>query len=184
MARAGLSPDVVTEVAARVVNRDGTGALTLARVAGELGVRPPSLYNHVDGLEGLERLLALRGVEQLADVCRSAVMGRAGADALRALADAYRDFARAQPGVYALTQRARPDDPVHGEASQRVLEPVLAVLGGFGYSGDDLIHAARTLRSALHGFVALETEEGFGLQVDVDSSFRWMVQAVERGLAH
>ncbi len=182
MARAGLSPAVVTRAAATIVNAGGRNALTLARVADELGVRSPSLYNHVNGLDGLERLLALDGIDQLAEVCRTAVMGRSGVEALHSLAAAYRDFALGQPGVYALTQVARPDDPDYVARAGRVLETVLAVLAGFGLDGDDLIHAARSIRSALHGFAHLETMHGFGLEVEVAISFDWMVGMVERGL--
>jgi AcrR family transcriptional regulator len=183
MARAGLTPDVVARAAADLLNREGRQALTLARVADELGVRSPSLYNHIDGLEGLEREVALGGVDQLADVCRTAVMGRSGADALRAMAHAYRDFALSQPGVYALTQVARPQDAEYEAKATRALEPVIAVLAGFGLEGDDLIHAARALRAGLHGFTLLEVQGGFGLDVDVDASFKWMVAALEGGLA-
>lgn len=182
MPRAGLTPGVVAATAADIVNREGRAALTLARVAEHLGVRSPSLYNHVDGLEGLERVVALAGIDQLADACRTAVMGRSGPDALRAIAAAYRDFALAQPGVYALTQVARPGDDDFEEKAGRVLGPVIAVLSGFGLEGDDLIHAARTLRAALHGFTNLETGDGFGLEVDLAASFEWMVATLERGL--
>ncbi|HVR33466.1 MAG TPA: WHG domain-containing protein [Acidimicrobiia bacterium] len=182
MARAGLNTEVVARAAADLLNREGNAALSLARVAAELGVQSPSLYNHVDGLDGLERAVALVGVDELAEVCRGAVMGLSGRDALGALAAAYRGFARRQPGVYGLTQVARPDDPEFGQKAARVLEPVVAVLAGFGLEGDDLIHAARTLRAALHGFALLETRHGFGLAVDIDASFHWMIETLERGL--
>src|SRR5690606_26636965 len=148
-----------------------------------LGVKSPSLYNHVDGLEDLERSITLLGVDQLAEVCRGAVMGRSGADALRALAFAYRAFAAGQPGVYAMAQIARPQDREYGARAVRVLEPVIAVLAGFGLEGDDLIHATRALRSALHGFSLLEVQDGFGLDIDVDATFEWLMTALERGLA-
>ena len=183
MPRAGLTPDVIARAAAELLNREGRQALTLARVAGELGVRSPSLYNHIDGLEGLEREMALGGVDQLAEACRTAVMGRSGADALRAIAHAYRHFARSQPGVYALTQVARPQDAEYEAKAERVLEPVFAVLAGFGLAGDDLIHAARALRAALHGFALLEVQGGFGLDIEVDASFEWMIGMLERGVA-
>jgi AcrR family transcriptional regulator len=183
MPRVGLTPAAVTTAAVRIVDEEGRSGLTLARVADVLGVRPPSLYNHVDGLEALERAVALAGVAQLADVCRSAVMGRAGLDALHALADAYRSFARSRPGLYSLTQVARPDDDDFGTEAARALEPVFAVLRGFGLADDELVHAARALRAGLHGFAALETQSGFGLDVDVDVSFQRMVAALGAGLA-
>lgn len=184
MPRAGLTPGAVVAAAADLVDREGLGSLTIARVAEHLGVRPPSLYNHINGLEGLERAVALRGVDQLGEVCRTAVMGRSGEDAIEALAAAYRRFAREHPGLYPLTQVARPGDEYYEVAAGRVLEPVLAVLGGMGYEDEELIHAARALRSSLHGFAMLEAGGGFGLDVDLDDSFDWLVRMVRGGLGN
>ena len=65
-----------------LADADGLEAVTLARVAHALGVKPPSLYNHVDGRDGLVRAIALRGLGELTDALRRAATGRAGADAL------------------------------------------------------------------------------------------------------
>lgn len=183
MPRAGLTPQTVARTATSLVDREGRAALTIARVAEELGVQPPSLYNHIDGLEALERLVALDGIDRLSDTCRSAVMGRAGADGLRAMAHAYRAFAVNHPGVYLFTQVSRPGDAEYEAKAARLLEPVFAILAGFGLPNADLVHAARAVRSALHGFAVLESGAGFGLDVDVDQSFEWMLAAIERGLA-
>lgn len=182
MPRSGLTPQVVTRAASSLVDREGPDALTITRVADDLGVRPPSLYNHIDGLDGLERLVALDGIDRLADACRSAVMGRSLGAALRDLAHAYRAFAAAHPGVYLLLQQARPADAEYGARAARLLEPVLALLSGYGLDGADRVHAARTVRSSLHGFVILEQQSGFGLDVDVDDSFEWLLDALERGV--
>jgi hypothetical protein len=40
---------------------------------------------------------------------------------------------------------------------------------------EELIHRARALRSAIHGFIDLELREGFGLPVAIDRSFDWLV---------
>jgi AcrR family transcriptional regulator len=175
MPRVGLDPIKVTEAAASILDRDGPGSLSIAKVAAELGVKSPSLYNHVAGLDDLIRSVTLLGINQLAEMCRTATMGRAGSDALRGVAQAIRSYATEHPGVYPLTQIARPDDEEISAAGARAVEPAVAVLTSFGLEGDDLIHAARALRSAVHGFVMLDSTGGFGLDVDVDASFDWMV---------
>lgn len=183
MARMGLDTAKVVDAAAEIVDRDGLGALTLARVAREVGVRAPSLYNHVEGLDDLERRLGLRGLEILGRECRTAVMGRVGPDALVEAMNAYRRVAAEHPGLYRLTQAVpSEEDPEWDQASDAIVEAVLAVLSGYGVEGDDAIHAARTIRSALHGFALLESEDGFGLRQDVDESFRFLVTTIDRGL--
>lgn len=184
MARAGVTPDRVVGVAIDVVDAQGWGSLTLAAVAARLGVSVPSLYKHVDGLPGLRRLVTLRAVGELAEVVTTSVVGRAGADALPPLCHAYRRFALQHPGRYAATVAApAADDEAHQAASDRVLIPVLAVLGGYGVPEGQRVDAARFLRATLHGFVALELGGGFGLPEDVDASFDSAVHALDAALS-
>lgn len=184
MPRAGLDTERVVDAAAAIADADGLEGVTLARVAGELGVRAPSLYNHVDGRGGLLRALAVRGVRELTAALRDAAVGRAGTDALGATARAYRDYALAHPGLYAAGVAApAPDDAEHQAAARETVDVVFAVLRGWHLEGDDAVHAARTFRSAVHGFVLLECAGGFGIPVDLDASFERLVATLAGGLA-
>jgi AcrR family transcriptional regulator len=181
--RAGLSAAAVVRAAADLADDDGLEALTLARIAASVGVRTPSLYNHVGGLDDVRRRIALVGLRELGDALRDAAVGRAGDDALTAMAHAYRAYARAHPGRYAATQRAPATaDADLTDAARGAVNVLLAILRGYGLEGDDAIHAARGVRSALHGFVALETGGGFGIPVDLDESFDRMIAALARGV--
>ena len=75
-----------------------------------------------------------------------------------------------------------PGDSDHEAGASRVLTPVLAVLAGYGLEGSQGVDATRFVRSALHGFVALEASHGFGLPQDVGASFDQLVAALERAL--
>jgi AcrR family transcriptional regulator len=181
--RRGLDGDRVVEAAAAIADADGLHAVTLARLAADLGVRPPSLYNHVEGRDGLLRAVALRGVRELTEALRHAAVGRSGPDALAAMARAYRAYAHAHPGRYAATVAApAPGDDEHLAAAGETLDVVLAVLRGWDLRDDDAVHAARTVRSALHGFVALEAAGGFGIPIDLDESFERLVATLAKGL--
>jgi AcrR family transcriptional regulator len=179
MARAGLHPDAVVDAAARIADAEGLDAVTLARLASELGVRTPSLYSHIAGLEDLRARLAARGARELADAMQEAAAGRARGDALRAVAGAYREYAREHPGSYAAAQRAT---DLSGDAGARAVRVFAAVLAGYGLSGDDAIHATRAVRAALHGFAALESGGGFGMPQSVDASFDRLVALLDDGL--
>lgn len=177
MPRAGLSRTTVVAEAARVADEVGLERLTLAAVAGRLGVRLPSLYKHIAGLEALQVHLAAAAGRELAAELSAATVGRSEADALLAMAHAYRAFARRRPGAYAATLRAPEDsDEEHQAAAMAVLQVVLSVLAGFGLEGEDAIDAVRGLRSLLHGFVAIEAAGGFKLPQDLDRSYRRLVQ--------
>jgi AcrR family transcriptional regulator len=64
-----------------MADESGLDAATLAALAGRLGVKPPALYKHVDGLGELRHRIAALAMSELGD----ALQGRAGADALTAL---------------------------------------------------------------------------------------------------
>ena len=183
MPRMGLDTERVVGAAAAIADADGLDAVTLARVADELGVRAPSLYNHVDGRPGLLRAVALLALRELTDALREAAVGRSGDDALAATARAYRDYAREHPGRYAATVRAPgSEDPEQGAAAKETYEVVAAVLRSWNLTGDEAIHAARTFRSAVHGFVVLEAAGGFGIPLDLDESFERLVATLAAGL--
>jgi AcrR family transcriptional regulator len=183
MPRAGLTPQRVVQEAGAVADATGLGRLTLAAVAERFGVAIPSLYKHVDGLDGLRRDLAVLAVRELTAALSRAAVGRAGRDALHAMAGAYRAYASAHPGRYAASVRApAPGDAEHLAAAEDALDVFRAVLGGYGIAGADAIDAIRGLRAAMHGFVALEAAGGFGLPQSVDASYRRLVDALDTAL--
>jgi AcrR family transcriptional regulator len=184
MPRAGLDAEAVVATAARIADADGLEAVTLARLADTLGVRPPSLYAHVaGGLPDLRRRLAARGARDLAAVLQAASTGLAGGDALAAAATAYRAYAREHPGTYAAAQRGPDlDDPEATAAAAQVVDVVLALLRGYGLEQEDALHAARIVRAALHGFVSLEAEGGFRLPLDLDQTFVRLLRVLDDGL--
>jgi AcrR family transcriptional regulator len=184
MPRMGLDAARVVDAAAGIADAEGLEAVTLAKVAGELGVRAPSLYNHVDGRSDLLRAIAVLGVRELSAALREAAVGRASTDALTAAAHAYRTYARAHPGRYAATVAApTAGDDEHSAAASEAVDVLLAVMRGWDLEGDDAIHAVRAFRSAVHGFVAIEASGGFGMAVDVDASFDRLVATLAGGLS-
>ena len=162
-----------------LADAEGLEAATLSRIASELGVRPPSLYNHVESHAALMRALALESVEEFGDAIRDAAVGKAREDGIRAVAVAFRAYATEHPGRYAATVRAPTvDDKEAKDIARRTLAPIIAVLAGWGIEGDEAIHLVRVIRSALHGFVSLELGGGFGIPLQVDESFDLLVDSL------
>jgi AcrR family transcriptional regulator len=187
MPRVGLDAEAVVMAAAELADADGLQELTLARLAERLGVRSPSLYAHVGGLADLRTRLAVRGARELTAALQAAAAGRARFDALRAVADAYRAYAHAHPGSYAAMQRApgTEPDPADGEhvaAAAELVGVLVAVLRGYQLHDDDAVHGVRMIRAALHGFVSLEREGGFAMPIDLEESYRRLVQTLDYGL--
>ncbi|MFF5200321.1 TetR/AcrR family transcriptional regulator [Micromonospora parva] len=180
MPRVGLNQQTVVREAARLADEVGFSQLTLAALANRLGVALPSLYKHVRGADALAQKLAALATAELATEMTTAAVGRSGGDALRAMANAYRGYAHRHPGRYPATQRVPdPADPEHVEAGERAVGAVVAVLRGYGLTGDDAVDATRALRSALHGFVTLEAAGGFGMPRDVDRSYQQLIASMD-----
>ncbi len=179
VAKKRLSRLEVVEKARSLANIDGWANLNLHRLASELGIQTPSLYNHVDGLPGLKRELALLASKELTDRILRTTVGKSGRNACVSLARAYRAYALDNPGLLmALTFSPDPRDKEHMAISKQFLETGFSILGAFSMSRGESIHALRAIRSAAHGFVTMELSGGFGLKEDIDESFERLIAAI------
>src|SRR6266508_2905376 len=184
--RVRLDKNAVVRAAVDLVNAEGIAALTLSRLAEELGIQTPSLYNHVNGLPGLQRELAVLNARLLADRLGEAAIGKSGTELFMAVAQAFRDYVKEYPGLYMSTLRSsgkqtiQDKDLMHEE--QRALKIGMTVMASLGLQEEDAIHALRAFRSTVHGFATLEVAGGFGLPQDCDESFRRLVDALVTGL--
>lgn len=155
MPRVTIDVDLIVTTALAVVDAGGPDALSLSSVARELGVGPSALYTHVDGLSGLHEATAAASTRQLAAELRDAAIGRAGDDAVRSVAVAYRSYAVAHPGRVTTTARAEATPALdHARTEVDGIFTLLAVAQGLGH--DDAARAGRNARRALQGFVVSE----------------------------
>ncbi|MEV6304217.1 WHG domain-containing protein [Actinoplanes sp. NPDC051861] len=184
MPRAGLDPATVVAAAAGLADEVGLANVTMGALAERLGVRAPSLYKHVSSQADLNQRVAALALTELGDQLRDALQGRAGRGALAAAAHTIRGYAVKHPGRYSATIRLdpqSPDDPIVA-AGARVLDSLAAVLSGYPHDPANTVHAMRLLRSLFHGFAVIEAAGGFQMDTDVDESFEWLIDFVDRGL--
>ncbi len=175
--------DRIRTEAVSLANRDGLESLSIGELAAALGIRPPSLYTHVDGLGAVRRLLALHGLRELEQGVARLTAGKSGPEAIRALLNGYRQFARNNPGVYsAMLATTDREDPERREAVERLVQTLTASLHDYAFVGPQRVHVFRCLRSLVHGFVSLEASGALNNPVSRDESFEWMVEAFLRML--
>ena len=175
-----LDTQTVLQAAAELAQEKGLENITLFEVAGKLGVKPPSLYNHVNGLKALSTGIAKYAMEKLEAAVRGAAVGRSKEDALKAVASAYRSFAKANPELYkAILRFPTYDDAGVREAGHAVVRVLYQVMEPYGLSEADNLQIIRGFRSALHGFVSLETAGFFqNAEASVDDSFDRLVSSL------
>lgn len=173
----------VIEVAVTLADQRGFKSVTLAEVAGALGIRVPSLYNHISGLAGLQSEMALWGSRKMLEATRTAAVGKSGRAAIMSISDAYRSFAQAHPGVYPYLLRApTEEEPKHVEIAVTWVELLARVLAHYNQSEEDTLHTIRAWRSLMHGFISLEVAGGFRMALDCDESFRRLIALFVDGL--
>lgn len=184
--RSNLTKEIVVQAAADLLNSEGLNALSLNRLAEELGIRTPSLYNHVDGLPGLMRELSILNAHKLAEHLNEAAIGQSGPRAVMSVMQAYRDYIKENTGLYLSTLRVSGKQEIVDAELQkeeaRSLKVAMAIMASFGLEGEDAIHAVRAFRSLVHGFATLEVSGGFGIPLDLEESFIRLVDLFIAGL--
>lgn len=161
MARAGLTPERLTRAGAELADEVGFQQVTVSALARRFDVRVASLYSHVRNSRDLRTRIALLALEELADRAADALAGRSGKDALIALANVYRDYAREHPGRYTAAQFRLDPRTAADSAGVRHAQMTRALLRGYDLAEPDQTHAVRLLGSVFHGYVSLEMGGGF-----------------------
>lgn len=182
--RIGLDLQTIIQKAAMLADENGLESVTLASLSQELGVRSPSLYNHVEGLSGLKEKLALHGLKSLHDKLLRAAAGRSGDDAVFAIGLAYISFAREHPGLYEATLPAQhTENEELLKISEELIQLIIQVMHhAYEMKQEDTIHLVRGFRSFMHGFATLERSGGFGLPVNLDESIQFVLRTYLTGI--
>jgi AcrR family transcriptional regulator len=181
--RMGLTRLKIVDTAGEMADLKGIEYVTIANLAKELKIRPPSLYNHIKGFNELRTEMAVQGLRGLFHEMKLGTEGRKEEDAVQSLGASYMDFARRRPGLYESALLA-PDSKNPGvqEAGNKIVGLLLEKLEYLNLSQINALHAVRGLRSMLHGFAALEQKSGFGMDLSVDESLRKMITAFLLGI--
>ncbi|MEW2248151.1 TetR/AcrR family transcriptional regulator [Streptomyces sp. NPDC006975] len=172
MARAGLTADRLIRAGAELADEVGFEQVTVSALARRFDVKVASLYSHLKNSQELKTGIALLALGELADRAADALAGRAGKDALTALANVYRDYAREHPGRYAATRLPLDPGTAAASAGVRHAQMTRALLRGYDLTEPDQTHAVRLLGSVFHGYVSLELGGGFSHSAP-DSQESW-----------
>jgi AcrR family transcriptional regulator len=186
------SADVERELLAAaeaVLAREGPGGLTVRAVAAEAGIAPMGVYNHLGGKDGLIEALLTRGFDRL----RASVEPGDEPDMLDRLSSSqrrYRDFALANPHLYAMMfenavphERSSPAFSEHAAAAFGALVRNIELAAATGaITAPEPRAAAQQMWSAVHGAVTLELKRLVQVP-DPEAAFHALVSTILRGLA-
>jgi AcrR family transcriptional regulator len=150
------------DVAGAILEAEGSEALTMRRLASELGIKAPSLYKHFPDKAAVETVLIERGFQLWGERARHALTEPG--DRLVNLASAYRSVARERPHLYRLMTT--------GELDRSRLTPGLEAWSGapIGELFSDR-ETARAFWAFLHGMTILEIDSRFPPTADLERAW-------------
>ena len=172
MARAGLDKETVIRKAAELANEIGYDKITLKLLAEHLNVQPPSLYNHIKGIEELQKEIMLFGWRQMDQAMTDAAVCVSGYDALEAICRAFYKYATENPGVFnAMLWYNKFENEETQNATKEMFSIIYRAFTMLNISKENSEHLIRTYRGFLEGFALLVNNHAFGNPVSIEESF-------------
>ncbi|MFJ8214616.1 TetR/AcrR family transcriptional regulator [Streptomyces sp. NPDC096033] len=149
MARSPLTREAVLEAAAALVRQHGPAALTMRKLAAELGTAVTSIYWHVGNREQLLDALVERTVQDMGAIRPS---GRTPAERIVSVARSMRRELRERPHLIAMVHERGLTDRMFLPAQRALVAEVRAA----GLSGARAADAVRAVQFQVVGFVLVE----------------------------
>ena len=173
--RSGRVSEIVA-AARRLVAAEGEQALTMRRLADELGIRAPSLYKHLPGREAVVGELVDVTLFETGERMHAAVSAPDISEPVAALLEAYRSIGRDEPNLYRLvTASAFPRSGLTPGLEDWAGEPFYRVTGE--------PYRAQALWAFAHGTLILEIDGRFVPGSDLDETWRAGAHAFARSTA-
>ena len=154
------APD--TTMQAMFSDRNGLHNVSLKAIAENLGIRTPSLYNHIGSLDELLREIAHSGMRTMNEKMIRAVIGKTGDSALKLVAVEYLNYMIEHPGVYEIIQWASWNGT---EETAIIFNDYLSLLKTLicscGFNPDKTTEILNMVTGMLHGYTTLQLRYAF-----------------------
>ncbi|WP_405852906.1 TetR family transcriptional regulator [Streptomyces sp. NBC_00090] len=179
MARSALSRDEVLDAAAALVREHGPDALTMRRLAGELGTAVTSIYWHVGNRESLLDALVARTVTDLGTIHPR---GTTPAERMVSVARTLRRALRERPHLVAMVHERGLTERMFLPAQRALVHEAHAA----GLRGAHAARAVRALQFQVVGYVLVERNRERAPAQSPGEEELWREETAESdpGLAH
>ena len=169
MSTKGLTREKIIAEAVVCIEESGQSRVSLHELARRLGIKTPSLYNHIRNTRDLRHGIFRHAIAMFVENQNAATEGKRKDEAVKAFAEAYFSFARENKGLYRLIMSMPQDnDEEEKEMAVPLLETAIRLLSDYGLSKEKCIHWQRVFRATLHGYVSQEDLGYFYYYRDAD----------------
>lgn len=168
----------IIDAARRLLEEQGPEALSMRNVAAEIGIRAPSLYEHVTDKRALESAIIADALNEQGQAQMTFLETYDGDDPLPGIAKNYRQWAREHPHLYRLvfSRDLDRDEPAVVAAEQVAAQPMRQITDGD-------VSASRAIWAFAHGMVSLELADRFPPDTDIDELWQRGIASLKGMLA-
>jgi AcrR family transcriptional regulator len=157
MGAKGLTREIIVAEAVAYIEENGQPGVSLHEIARRLGIKTPSLYNHIKNTKELQYEIFQYAIDKFVSNQLSATKDKKKDEAVKAFAEAYHSFAIANKGLYRLIMSIPSEDDDRGkEMAVPLLDTVVSILSDYDLSEETIAHWQRVFRAILHGFISQE----------------------------
>lgn len=181
----GLNKGIIVAEAVSYIENTGEPTISLHELARRLGIKTPSLYNHIANTKELQYEIFKYAIDKFVTNQKEAIAGKEKDEAVRAFAEAYHTFATDNKGLYRLIMSIpSAKDERAKETALPLLNMVVEILSEYGLSEAGIAHWQRVFRAILHGFISQEDLGYFYYysEIDVKESRKVAVECFLKGL--
>jgi AcrR family transcriptional regulator len=183
MPRIGLTHEKVIENAANLANKKGLSYVTISSLAEFLGVKKPSLYNHIKSQEDIYEGIMIYGWKNGVQPIAENLHENNPQKALKKYARAFYKYALDNPGIFeAMLWYNKYKSPELIEASEKIYDFFFAQTDKMNIDRESANHLLRTFRAFLEGFLLLVIHNSFGNPISIEESFELSLDVLISGM--
>lgn len=176
-----ITRNVILDSAWEILQTVGFDDFRLSTLAESLGIRTPSLYNHVKDTEDIFREMRKKALQLLGERLKESIQSVSTKQKrISPFLKSYRGFAKDFPNMYPLVIVSTETDEELKRLGDQILQICLDAFP-LGEWNEETVHRIRIIRSIVHGFIDLERAGGFGRKESVEESFTKLTESLETG---
>jgi len=183
MPRTGLSKEEILEKAVALANEKGLSYLSVTTIAEYLGIKKPSLYNHMNTIDDIRKSIMIYGWKKVSEEIISDISFEDPKENLMEYGRRFYKYTIDNPGVFeAMLWYNKYSDNVLLETTEGLYSFFFTQTDNLGVERDVANHLLRTYRAFLEGFIMLQIHNSFGNPISVDESFKISMNVLISGI--